>query len=326
MDLSLFRGLVEYLDQRGLDTRALLQGLGLDALDLSARRGRVALQSYYALLEQSAALLDDPWLGLDLGLSTELEEFDLPTVLLLTAANLGQSLRLALRFQRLWSEGERMSLSVEGERARLRFRPWGPPRPAHLHTAAINLVESARFAERLLGRPWAPREVELYGPERADARPLMQALGAPLRWDQPCAALVFPAALLGQRLGSADPLIHQELRRQADERLSDLPESVDLLGQVSAAIAQRLESGQATLSAVAAAVGRSPRSLQRDLADRQLRFGQLLRAVREERSRALLREGVPITEVAARVGYSQTSAFSRAFRSWTGRAPTDFKA
>ncbi|MCB9766095.1 MAG: AraC family transcriptional regulator [Alphaproteobacteria bacterium] len=325
VDNGIVRALLALVKQRGGDAAALRRAVGLADVDLEARWGRVALTTYYDLIERSSAALGDPALGIRLGQASALDEFDLVSILLMTAPTLGHALRTVLRFQRLWAEGEWLELGVARSEARLVFHPWGLPREAHRLLAGYHLVEAARVPPALLRRPWRPLHAEVAWPVDATTPLLEEALGVPVRCGSPATALVFPAALLDAPMPAADRLIHGELLRQAAERLRARPDGIDLIDQLSAHLEQRLEDGALSVAQAAAALGRSTRSLQRDLRAQGTSFGQVLRAVREARAARLLRAGVSVTEVALRLGYSQTSAFSRAFRQWTGVAPTDVR-
>lgn len=81
-----------------------------------------------------------------------------------------------------------------------------------------------------------------------------------------------------------------------------------------------------SLAATARRMGLSETGLYRALRRRNVEFSDLLRGLRRERACAWLRESaIPLTEIAFRLGYSELSAFSRAFRSWTGISPLDFR-
>jgi AraC-like DNA-binding protein len=68
------------------------------------------------------------------------------------------------------------------------------------------------------------------------------------------------------------------------------------------------------------------RTLQRRLATEGSTFARLVDDVRRERSEAFLRSGdVAVAEVSWLVGFSEQSAFTRAFRRWTGRSPTEYR-
>lgn len=111
--------------------------------------------------------------------------------------------------------------------------------------------------------------------------------------------------------------------RYLDERLARLPPDSPV-GRVRAGIEALLPS--ATLSKVARRLGASPRTLQRWLASEGTSFAALVEEVRRARALALVEAGASIAEVAWMLGYSEPSAFHRAFRRWTGTTPAQWRA
>ena len=92
--------------------------------------------------------------------------------------------------------------------------------------------------------------------------------------------------------------------------------------RVRAAIATSLDDGEAALEQVATKVGTSARSLQRVLHDHGVSFKELVDEMRRDRALTLLRDSeLSINEVAAKVGFTDPTAFFRAFRRWTGTTP-----
>jgi AraC-like DNA-binding protein len=77
---------------------------------------------------------------------------------------------------------------------------------------------------------------------------------------------------------------------------------------------------------IARHLGLHPKALTRRLAARNTTFGRLVDGERHDRSRRLLANGRPVDEVARRVGYADTSAFSRAFKRWSGATPAAYAA
>ena len=105
------------------------------------------------------------------------------------------------------------------------------------------------------------------------------------------------------------------------------PNEPDLLEDALRAwLAHAAPKGQATLEQAAADFGVTPRTMQRRLKDQGIRFQSLLATVRMESAQRMLAESrLPVTQIAERLGFSETSAFTRAFRTYTRLSPRAFR-
>ena len=127
-----------------------------------------------------------------------------------------------------------------------------------------------------------------------------------------------------------NPLADEEMARNARQllRLLPLPNRSEPIGdKVRRTISLLLPSGRATVDQVAAQLGLSARSLQRRLDEEGLQFAELLSAVRQELATAYLANSArPVTSVAALLGYSSPSSFTRWFAGAFGVAPLVWRA
>jgi AraC-like DNA-binding protein len=90
-------------------------------------------------------------------------------------------------------------------------------------------------------------------------------------------------------------------------------------------IARHLEPTGVTLATTARALGMSRRTLQRRLAEQEVSFAGLVDEVRRELALHLLeKEKLEVKQAAFRLGFAQPSAFSRAFKRWTGHSPVAY--
>jgi AraC-like DNA-binding protein len=104
------------------------------------------------------------------------------------------------------------------------------------------------------------------------------------------------------------------------------PSNVRVQERVRAAVAAALPGREPTVAAVARALGTSSRTLQRWLAEDGEHFASIVDAVRRERAEAFLRApDVSMAEVSWLLGFAEQSAFTRAFRRWTGTTPTEWR-
>ena len=106
-----------------------------------------------------------------------------------------------------------------------------------------------------------------------------------------------------------------------------VPHEPEEIAKARQAIADALRCGEPTLSHIAKHLALSPRTLQRRLGEHALRFADLLDATREGLARSYLNDRkISMAEVAYLLGYSEQSAFNRAFKRWTGVSPTQFRS
>ncbi|HEY2515503.1 MAG TPA: helix-turn-helix transcriptional regulator, partial [Polyangiaceae bacterium] len=118
----------------------------------------------------------------------------------------------------------------------------------------------------------------------------------------------------------ADPVTAVALEAQAT-RMQATFARTPFLEEVRRAAADA-PVGRAALPAIARRVGIGTRSLRRRLADEEsITLREVLDSVRRERARELLAAGRSVKEVALLLGFSEPSAFSRAYKRWTGAAP-----
>jgi AraC-like DNA-binding protein len=97
----------------------------------------------------------------------------------------------------------------------------------------------------------------------------------------------------------------------------------ELLSRVGRALRILLLSGRASAQEVASLLFLHRRTLNRHLNQQGMNFQRVLGEIRFEAARQLLdNTQLPLTDIAASLGYSESSAFTRAFRGWSGEAPS----
>ncbi len=114
--------------------------------------------------------------------------------------------------------------------------------------------------------------------------------------------------------------------KQADAILAKAGDLDDLVAQVQRAICAEMKGEVPALSRVAVRLGMSTRNLQRHLHEEGTSFHKLLDKTCHQMAVHQVREQrLPLGEVAFLLGYSEVSAFHRAFRRWTGMSPAQFR-
>lgn len=134
------------------------------------------------------------------------------------------------------------------------------------------------------------------------------------------------AAVLSAPLATAYPKYHQRLCKVAQQQLASLTRASGLTAQVLALLEQCLGQPEASIEAIAATLNMTPRTLQRHLAAKNVRFVDLRDQVRHSRACALLRDSdLPFAAIAEQLGFADVANFYHAFRRWEGSAPGEYR-
>jgi AraC-like DNA-binding protein len=192
------------------------------------------------------------------------------------------------------------------------------------------LAEILHGARLLTGTRVVPREVVLShaAPEDvSDASALEAFFGSPVRFSAECDAMVFRAEDLALRLGHADPQLGAFLRDLANQALTEHASEPSPLDRIREIIADELQRGVPTLERVAHRMATSARTLRRRLEENGTSFRALLDSSRADLARSYVSDQtLSLTEIAFVLGFSEPSAFNRAFKRWTQTTPAAWRA
>lgn len=325
---TLPRMLLGFLGARGLDTAELAREAALGSMTWDDEEERVPRAKVDALWAAGVERTGDPALGIRLAEAMPPGNAGVVEFVAQSARTIGESLALVARYWRLLNSAVVMRVERDGPFARLVTVPKHLPHLARpwLDLTAMAFVQAGR---RSTVRPHDPVEIRMPWPQVADPDPLEQALGVAVRHDAARFEIVLPAAFLDEPLIGANQQLKEVLERHAERAMVRLDElqAPQFLVRVREAIRSRLEHGDATLERIADALGTTPRTLQRTMRKHDRSLRQLVDEIRCEIARRELGGGTrTVTDVAFLLGFSETSAFDRAFRRWTGISPLEFRA
>ncbi len=144
------------------------------------------------------------------------------------------------------------------------------------------------------------------------------------RWE-PYAGKPHVPALCGGRIVICVPAA---IRTSSQARaLAKLPKAEPTADTVRRFLAEELSNGQPKLEQLASQLHMSARTLHRRLEQEGTNYRRVLTEVRHELAvRHLIERRLAIGEIAFLLGFSEVSAFHRAFRHWTGHAPHAYRA
>jgi AraC-like DNA-binding protein len=311
---------------RGVEPEEVYRAVNLNPAILSDPDNRIPFAQLVALYEHAARLTGDDAFGLHIGESSNPELFDVLGYVLVNSPTLGDALNRLVHYHSIWSDGAHFSLDVTGARARLAYEYLDWQGGARRHDCEMTLSISVSFARRVTGVAWSPREVSFQHPKPESVAEHRRIFRAPVRFGRPANELIFDSSLLALPIKRADPGLCDILDRQAKELLAKIPREDSLTDRVRGILREALNGGEPKLQTVAHKLGISVRTLQRKLRTEGTSIQDLLDEVRSDLSKSYLREPkLALCEVAYLLGFSEPSAFHRAFRRWTGMTPKAFR-
>ena len=312
--------LADYLRQQGLADAPLTR-----RLQAFPSNSRMTFRDWWQLLEDVQTLLPEQPVGLELGMSFQPSHLGVLGYLTLSCSNVAEALQRFERYQRLLHEGDRAQTLLQPDRVILRWSTdYGPSTQLSDEVLVVGLL---RFLRMMTGRDdLIPLQVNFKLSPPQDLAPHQALFRCPLGFNQPHTELHFPLDYFALPVTNSDPGLKNLLDRQAQALLDVLPQEEAFTQALQDAIVRAIQGGEPALETVARDLALSPRTLHRRLAERQLVFKDLLQQTRLQLARQYLRERrLTLAEVALLLGYSEQSAFSRAFRQWTGQTPLQYQ-
>ncbi len=241
------------------------------------------------------------------------------------ATSVGDALeRLIANFD-LHDRGARPVLTVNGKVAVLEYVLCVSRIECAAQICDAAMAIGLNIMRSLCGPGWRPTEVLLSRRAPIDPRPFMTFFKAPVRFDEETAALVFSATWLKHSAPPTDPV----MARILEERIEQLRCSFSLTFSDSVRQVLRTSVIRKSCSAefVSSQFDITTRTMNRRLAAEGTSYKNLLDQVRFEVARHLIEAtGMPFSQIAASLHFSEASSFTRAYRRWSGATPTEYRA
>lgn len=304
---------------------ALLAEAGIDAQRLASdEHYRPPLSQACALLEQALQRQGDPLFALREARRLSLKAFPWLGLSLLASTDLGTGLARLIELEPLVWDGSHLRLEVEGEQARLVWEQAWPLPPAVIELA---LAGWALLSPALAGVRAEELQLGFRHAARAPPERYRELLGCEPRFEQPQTSLAFPAAWLKRELRLADPAAADWLLAEARRRLAEGPTGWRLELRLRAACMAALPGPLPEAAQLAALLRLSPRLLRERMQAQGLNLRALQDACRRDAACWWLRHpGAELADIADACGFSEQSAFQRAFRRWTGQTPGQWRS
>lgn len=330
------RGLLDFAIAQGADRVALLQRAGIDAATLSHPDNRVPVSNYVALFKAAAELTGIPHISLEYGKAVRMQEIsivgliceacesvrDVPVQLnryaqLVVDESGGEPavlMRGRMHDGGVWIEGPSAFFSenphvVEAEFARL---VWNT-RVMFANTPEFRGIRYPIVVHFMHAAPAYASEFE-------------RIFEAPVLFGCDWNALQIDPAFLSLNQPPVNRYVFSVLSERAEMLLKSFEDARSMRGRVESVLGGMLHTGEASVDRVADKLGMSRQTLYRNLKEENLTYEQVLDDLRRRLALDFLAgKKVSVNETAYLLGFSDPASFSRAFKRWTGKNPSEVR-
>lgn len=311
----------------GLDIRPLLKSSGLSAHEVHTGGVRVETHKQIRVLELVAAALPDDLLGFHLSFDLELREIGLLYYTMASSATLGDALQRAARYSAIVNEGVALGLT-ENHELEIHLDYVGVPRYSDRQQIEFWMATLMRCCRVLTGSQLLPRCVRFRHHRSNIPSEVTSFFGAEIAFDADRDSIALARSVLDFPVVNADRNLNDLLVRYCEEALASRARVAgSIRSAVENAITPLLPHGGARLADVARQLGMSERTLARRLTAEGLNFNGVLEQLRADLAQRHLRDStLSISQIAWLLGYQEVSAFTHAFKRWTGVTPSDMRA
>lgn len=325
--ILLVRGLAEAVIAAGVDRVRLMAAAGLDPSRLEDADGRL---EYAELDRVQAAALDltgDSALGLHLGERASATAYDMVAYLTSHATTLRESLVSFLRFERILSDTPGSGLQEHGDTATLKLAVHrGELRCARL-SAELATTGFSRLIQHFIGPGARPTRVFFEHAPPPYREEYARVFGGTERFGHPFTGMEFERALLDREQLHKNQQLHAVLTVEAERKLNRLTRGIGHADRLRAHLETRPPSERSDMTTVAGQLGMSVRSLRRRLSEEGVSYAALVEEAQAAVAKRLLDDpSRSIFAAACDMGFSDPSAFHRAFKRWTGMTPKRYRA
>jgi AraC-like DNA-binding protein len=313
------------LRELGADANAVIGAAGLSPEILSEPENVIPFSRLGHLLRQGIEATQCEHLGLLLGQTCSTSSLGYLGLLVENSPDIRAALDNLIRYFHIHDARGVPILEISKGTASLGYTIFENSVPSALDIIDGVVANLCNVMRRLCGTSWRPIEVGIPRPRPRNTRPFDSFYNAPLRFGAEHGIIVFSTDWLAQPVRDANPLV----RTLVEDRIADVEaETVESFeARLRRLLRTLVLTRRCSLETVGQLFNLEPRTLARRLEREDIKFRALVDEARYEVARHLLADtSLAMTHVAAMLDYSEASAFSRAFRRWSGKTPVAWRA
>jgi AraC-like DNA-binding protein len=321
--------MLAYAAQRDISVKQLCEISGIDLKSIKAGTHPSITQKQLSDLWLNASrLANDPLFGLHFGESLQLAALGIVGEIIKSSHTVGEALTQAAALIHLISEDFRMEVKQTKQIFTVHLKAQNEKEPSFtlLQTRDLLMVFIIHELDGLLLQKIKPNAVKIHFDQEKLPEYQRVLRCKPVRKGNEC-SLEFPISYWNETILSSNYELQSQFLQKVHSRTKGQKAQPTLQSRIQNYLVANAYLGIFSLDEVAANFNVSPRSLQRKLSEEGVTFQQLADAAKQSLAEHYLRSGnYQVKEISNMLGYNELSAFSRAFKRWTGKTPIEYQA
>ena len=317
---------VSVIKMYGLDAPAMFERHGIDPALLSNPNARIPSRTWDSLARDAAAHIPDPAFGLLAARCWHPSNLGALGYAWLTSSTLRTGLGRVVRYWRLLGEASSTRLEESSAGLTIVLARQAPDPVSSAITVDFVMSLLVDMCRMNAGSSLRPVAVRLRRMRPEDSEAYRRHFGCVVHFAADEDSLTLSRRDVDRPLPTSNRQLAATLDRILAEQMSHLDKK-DVVARCQARLLDQLSSGELSEDLMAEQLHMSRRTLQRKLAEADLTYQQLVDDTRRDLAMRHLEDPQhSITDVTFLLGFSQQSAFTRAFRRWTGMSPSKYRA
>lgn len=313
-------------DERALFNRGLKQ-FGINTEELHDFHGQISLRLFVQIFEWLAQALGDPWLGLKISQRSGPDALGAVGYLFLSSGNLETALQSLARYLDAIQNSSRIDIAYVGNLVQVRYRIIDETISPKRQDSEFSIGLIWRYI-KLLSRNKCKLMQVSFEHDKPQATPMLphRIFKSPVLFNAESNSLVISREDLQYWHKGHDPHLFPILEDHISHTLAQLDSTTTFTESVTQLITDQILDQGARAELIAGIMNISTATLHRRLKKEGSRFKELVDLRCKKLAKRLLdHSNLPIATISRRLGYTDPSTFSRAFRRWSGATPRDHR-
>lgn len=318
------RPMINGFERLGVPRPVSLQVAGLSEKKLTDPDARVSPKQVWLLWLKALEVTGDPCLGLHLAETVEPSDYGVIGYIVLSSATVRDALIRVDRYHGLLADAVHYTVEEIDDAFVLRHEIAGGGGVPGAMAAYVLAVPHLLMQHAFDHRPRL-REVRITCERPTDASEYERIFDAPVRFSADENSMTIPA-ILDASMPTSDPALISVLEGYAESLLDSLPPSESLSASVYALVRRTLRDGTPDVEALSRRLALSTRTLRRRLREEGTSVSEIVTDTRHQLALKYLGSGdIAASEIAYLLGFSDPTAFHRAFKRWQGCTPLEHR-